>query len=417
MIIRKISACILLIGVFFICMCICIGEASAEEKPDIEKIVIEGEKDRIMVGNDSAVFYAMVLTSDGEVVRNSEYAKVRWYIKTTVGKIPLDTRINDTCRPVTDENSKYYGCYCVTVSAPYGTPTNFYRVFAENVKMPMFDQEKEICFIKDYNDEHFITASKGNVDYGTINGEVPTVTETYDCERDAYLIKLPKNNFSSKYYDFVGWKYESNIYKPGQTIYVNANSKSRRIVAQWKAKFSQPEVVVTKGKKMLMLDWPVIAGANGGYKIYRSTKRNGKYKQIKSYWYYRWNYFEDEKVKKAKTYWYKIKAIKKENGKRIVKTSEPVKMSLKYSNVKSIKLNRKKITGKVGLTLKMKAKVKRKGKKKYRYEKVSWYTTDKRIAKIGKQSGIIKLVSTGKCSIYCRTFNGKRCKEISVTVK
>lgn len=408
---------IMIVAIIF-CMGISIAAAKVEEEPDIVKIIIESEKDKIKIGNDKAEFYAMVVTSDGEIVRNSEYSKVRWYIQTKFEKVPLNIRINETSRLVEDKNSKYYGCHSVTVKAPYGLQTNVYRIFAENIKLPMFDQEKEFYFITDYNDEHFMSASKGKVEYGTIEGNAPIVYEKYDYDKDAYLITFPRNKYTSKYNEFVGWKYEDKIYQPGETMYVDVNSMNRRIVAQWKPIFFKPQLVVKKRSKMLTIDWSVVPGANKGYKAYRSTKRNGKYKLIKKYWYYVWDYFEDGKVKKGKTYWYKVKAIKKDdNGKLITRTSDPVKMSLDYSNVRHIRLNRKNVSGKVGAVVKMKAKVKRINKKKYFAEKVRWYSSDSSIAKIGKSTGTIKLMKEGRCTIYCTSFNGQKSKEISVVVK
>ena len=173
----KTNIILLSIGAMLLCLGISIITVNAEERPNIAMIVIEGEKHDIKVGNDKAVYYAMVMTADGEVVRNSEYSKVRWYIQSSVKKERLNIRVNETNRLITDKNSKYYGCYSVTLYAPYGTPTNAYRLFAENVKMPMFDQEKEFFFLTDYNDEHFLTAERGSVEYGSITGNSPVVYE------------------------------------------------------------------------------------------------------------------------------------------------------------------------------------------------------------------------------------------------
>ena len=59
----------------------------------------------------------------------------------------------------------------------------------------------------------------------------------------------------------------------------------------------------------MKLTWKKSSKADG-YIIYRATKKNGKYKQIKMIKSWKKNSFTDKKVKSKKTYYYKIRAYK-----------------------------------------------------------------------------------------------------------
>lgn len=63
------------------------------------------------------------------------------------------------------------------------------------------------------------------------------------------------------------------------------------------------------GKGKVKLTWKKASKADG-YIIYRATKKNGKYKQIKMIKSWKKNSFTDKKVKSKKTYYYKIRAYK-----------------------------------------------------------------------------------------------------------
>lgn len=81
------------------------------------------------------------------------------------------------------------------------------------------------------------------------------------------------------------------------------------------------------GKKKVTLKWKKNKYATG-YKIYRSTKKKGKYKCIKKIKKAKTVSYTDKKVKKKKTYYYKVRAYKK-NGKGLIYS--------KYSSVKRAK--------------------------------------------------------------------------------
>ena len=74
-------------------------------------------------------------------------------------------------------------------------------------------------------------------------------------------------------------------------------------------KLSKITLKAKAGKGKVKLTWKKSSKADG-YIIYRATKKNGKYKQIKMIKSWKKNSFTDKKVKSKKTYYYKIRAYK-----------------------------------------------------------------------------------------------------------
>ena len=129
-----------------------------------------------------------------------------------------------------------------------------------------------------------------------------------------------------------------------------------------------------------------------------------------------------KKLKNNRNYKYYIAAYRMENGKKIYLAKSTVlhvamKQS-KFTNAKSITLNKKKVTLKVNKTFKIQAKVKLESKKKkqivhaktYRY-----YTDNSNVAKVSKK-GVITAKAKGRCLVYVLTNNGVY-RKIKVTVK
>lgn len=73
---------------------------------------------------------------------------------------------------------------------------------------------------------------------------------------------------------------------------------------------------VKYGKKKIRLRWKKVAGA-AKYKIYRATKKKGKYKCIKTIKKGKTVTFVDSSVKKGKTYYYKIRAYATSGGRTV----------------------------------------------------------------------------------------------------
>mgnify|MGYP002088802342 CR=1 FL=1 len=84
-----------------------------------------------------------------------------------------------------------------------------------------------------------------------------------------------------------------------------------------------------KGKKVT-LKWKKNSKATG-YEIYRATKKNGKYKKIRTIKKASAVTFTDSKVKKGKTYYYKVRAYKTVKGN---------KANGKFSAVRKVKIKK-----------------------------------------------------------------------------
>ena len=90
------------------------------------------------------------------------------------------------------------------------------------------------------------------------------------------------------------------------------------------------KLTVTSKKKKVTLKWKKNSKATG-YEIYRATKKNGKYKKIKTIKKASVVKFTDSKVKKGKTYYYKVRAYKTVKGN---------KANGKFSAVRKVKIKK-----------------------------------------------------------------------------
>lgn len=90
------------------------------------------------------------------------------------------------------------------------------------------------------------------------------------------------------------------------------------------------KLTVTSKKKKVTLKWKKNSKATG-YEIYRATKKNGKYKKIKTIKKAAAATFTDSKVKKGKTYYYKVRAYKTVKGN---------KANGKFSAVRKVKIKK-----------------------------------------------------------------------------
>ena len=78
-----------------------------------------------------------------------------------------------------------------------------------------------------------------------------------------------------------------------------------------------PQRVKAKaGKKRAAIRWKKVSGASG-YKVYRSAKKNGKYKAVKTIKKQRTVTFTNKKLKKGKTWYYKVRAYRTVKGKKV----------------------------------------------------------------------------------------------------
>lgn len=111
----------------------------------------------------------------------------------------------------------------------------------------------------------------------------------------------------------------------GKTI----TSKESNVKTVTPALSAPVKVKAKAGAKKATISWGKTDGANG-YKIYRATKKNGKYKAVKTIKKQRTVKYVDKKVKKNKRYYYKVRAYKNVGGKKVYsKYSKIVKVRVK----------------------------------------------------------------------------------------
>ena len=182
-------------------------------------------------------------------------------------------------------------------------------------------------------------------------------------------------------------------------------------------------------KKSMTIGWNRIQGAEG-YDIFFSTcNHRGKkiacknVKTIKGNKTFKWT---KSGLKKGTAYKFYVRAYVTKNGKKTYVSKSPMfhaytaNGTKNYTNAKSVKVNKARVTLKKGETFKIKAKVKKVNKKKKlmpksHAPKLRYMTSDSRIATVSK-SGRITAKGSGTCTIVAFAHNGVS-KSIKVTVK
>ena len=358
--------------------------------------------------------------SDGTIATEDKYKEMVWKI---------ERYDNVTKTYMTIETSEGEHAY---LWQPYGTKEGQYKITATSKVDPGASGFSWKLLGYPWYTETFCICRPGTVKYGEITtstGEKVTgaknvksilgandIKETYNWATKKYTCILPQNPYKTKDYTFVGWQKGGKVYKPGSKYVAGyedePDGRNAYFEAKWTPNFKKPTLVANKaGKKSIKLSWNRMIGGKG-YKIYRSTKKNGQYKlvkTVKSRWKTTWT---DKKVDSGKKYYYKVAAYKKGSQKK----SAWALTSTKAARVKSVNLNKTSIRGAVGKSAKVKAKVKTvKGKKLSK--KVRWYTSNTKIAKINQKTGKVTFVKAGICQIWAKAHNGKNSKKIKVIVK
>lgn len=122
--------------------------------------------------------------------------------------------------------------------------------------------------------------------------------------------------------------YKVRAYKTsgGKTVYsVYAKAVSAKPVP---AKVTKVKAV-NKSKKSAKITWKKVSGASG-YRVYRATKKNGKYKLVKTIKKNKTVKYTNKKLKKGKKYYYKVRAYKNVGKKKVFgKYSSIVKVTVK----------------------------------------------------------------------------------------
>ncbi len=186
--------------------------------------------------------------------------------------------------------------------------------------------------------------------------------------------------------------------------------------------------MTAKGKRSLKLTWTKVDGADGYEIFFGKCRKNEKagYKSIKiinGNSTFSWR----KKGLKAKTaYKAYVKAFVIKNGSRkYVGTSPDVHAftsgrTKKYTNAKSVKVRKTRVTVGKGQTFRIKASIRKLKKKlklmpKKHAPKLRYLSTDPSIASVSKK-GKIKGLKAGTCYVYVFAHNGVS-KKITVTVR
>ena len=178
-------------------------------------------------------------------------------------------------------------------------------------------------------------------------------------------------------------------------------------------------------KTSLKLRWNKVKGADG-YLIYaKKCASKGSYKKIKTIKKKGTTSYTQKKLKKGTYYQYKVVAYKtKGNKKYILSTSMPVYATTKggkYTNPKSVRITKpdrakkkSEVIIKKGKKVQLKANIK-KGKQAVKeYRKLSYETSNKKIATVSAK-GVIKGVRKGTCYVYIYAQNGVY-RKVKVTI-
>lgn len=181
-----------------------------------------------------------------------------------------------------------------------------------------------------------------------------------------------------------------------------------------------------KGKNMF-LTWNKVKGAKS-YIVYKYSPVKNEYVKAAVRNSHNANYYNIPNAKNDIGYKYKIVAKAKEEGKgkKVCKDSYAVwavAAGNEKGNVTSITTNKKKIAGKVGKSIKLKATVATSSKttegaaKKVLSKTIRWYSSNKKIATVNKKTGKVRFKKKGKCYIWAKAHNGKNSKRIKIAVK
>lgn len=149
------------------------------------------------------------------------------------------------------------------------------------------------------------------------------------------------------------YKVETIIRSNGNTGYSGDSAAvSGKTVAKTKINY-----VVSTGSRSLEINWNEVSGAYG-YRVKRSTSKNGTYKVVATVTGKSKTTYKDTKLTAGKTYYYRIETINKVNGKKGYSgSSSPVSgktlkttsiMQVKAENSTSISLTWKKVSGVTG---------------------------------------------------------------------
>lgn len=228
------------------------------------------------------------------------------------------------------------------------------------------DEKDEITDVKDYkamlsdnyagkdlidilNDKYWDWDIVTEVQQKKADGSFVTVSESSSSEKadevtgslkvDAngtYRVKktLYAGTSGSKSYRFAVYSNDITVKDSNKKDNNSTTQKKPQTTTQKKQATTKIKVAKVKklkaknlaGKKV-KLAWKKVNGADG-YKVYRATKKNGKYTLVKTIKNAKTVKFTDKKVKKNKTYYYKVSAYKTV-AKKVVKGAYSAKVKVR----------------------------------------------------------------------------------------
>ena len=174
------------------------------------------------------------------------------------------------------------------------------------------------------------------------------------------------------------------------------------------------------GDKNMFLSWDKVKKAKS-YVVYKYDSSTKKYTEVAVRNGISSNFYNIPSIAAGNIYKYKVAGMTKRNGKGkvIVKTSYPVWATAKpatLGNATKVTTNKTKLVGKVGKTKKLKATVEADSTTKLSTY-IRWYSSNKKVAKVNRKTGVVKLKRKGKCYIWAKAHNGKNSKKVVVKVR
>ena len=174
------------------------------------------------------------------------------------------------------------------------------------------------------------------------------------------------------------------------------------------------------GDKNMFLSWDKVKKAKS-YVVYKYDSATKKYTEVAVRNGISSNFYNIPSIVAGNVYKYKVAGMTKRDGKGkvIVKTSYPVWATSEpatLGNATKVTTNKSKLVGKVGKAKKLKATVTADSTTKLSTY-VRWYSSNKKVAKVDRKTGAVKLKRKGKCYIWAKAHNGKNSKKVVVRVK
>lgn len=255
--------------------------------------------------------------------------------------------------------------------------------------------------------------------YGESNGSLPSipVKTTTIKKGEKYSFTMPAANVT------VSAEFEYDKQAPKPEPKAQPQPKPAKVSGTLIAKMT------ARGKTKFAISWNKVEGASGFEVFFAKCNSKGKdvackkVKNIKGNMIFKWT---KSGLKNGTPYKAYVKAYVKKDGKKKYVSKSPIMHAYtgngtkKYTNAKSVKLNKNKVTLKKGKSFKIKAKVTKVKKRKKLMPKkhaatVRYLSTNKKVATVSK-NGKIKAAGKGTCDVYAYAHNGAY-KKINVKVK